>query len=346
VAISTATRRGIQITIGLGLSVVLLYYSVRGISWQELTEQLAIADYTWLPTVVIVGVYVLFVRAQRWKLLLEQATGRSLPIMPIFSANAIGFMANMLLPLRAGEIARPLLLSVRAGIPVATVLATAVLERVLDLMALVVISMWMVTVVSVPEEVTAAIWTAGVLLIVMVGGLVLVHLQRERLLPVIDRIWAALPENIGGKIAAMEHRFLDDLAVIGDVSVLVRAVLWSFYIWFLIAMSFSFGFWVADIDVPFFQGGVTVMALVAFVVAAPAAPGFFGTFEIGCKLALSDVYGVADAKALGYTVIMHATTFVVQVVLGLVFLVREGLSLGEVGRMGKGGEGPAADRQL
>ena len=337
-ALSSATRRGLQIGVGLVLSAVLLYYSVRGISLHEVGEQLAHADYKWLPAVVIAGVYVLYVRSQRWRLLLQTATRRRLPMTPIFSANAIGFMANMILPLRAGEIARPLLLSARGGIPLATVLATALLERVLDLVALVGLSMWMVTVVDVPDEVTTAIWAAGTLMIIMIGGLIVVHLQRERLLPIIDRVWALLPGSIGEKIVELEHRFLDDIAAIGDVTVLLKAVMWSFYIWIIIAFSFSFGFLVVGIDVPFFPGGVTVTTIVAFVVAAPAAPGFFGTFELACKLALEDIYSVEPAKALGYTVIMHMTTFVVQVAVGLVFLLREGLSLGDVGRMGQQGE--------
>ena len=81
------------------LSAVLLYYSVRGISLHEVGEQLAHADYKWLPAVVLAGVYVLYVRSQRWKLLLQTATRRTLPMTPIFSANAIGFMANMILSL-------------------------------------------------------------------------------------------------------------------------------------------------------------------------------------------------------------------------------------------------------
>jgi len=334
VAPANASRRWIQIGIGLFLSAALLYFSFRNISFAELGEQLTHADYRWLPVVAALGVYVLYVRSQRWKLLLQQATGRELPMAPIFSANAIGFMANMLLPLRAGEIARPLLLSARGGIPLATVLATAVVERILDLVALVGFAMWMVSVADVPDEVTAGIWTAGALMIVLTVGLVVVHLQRDRVLPILDRLWKLAPGDFGEKIIEMEHRFLDDVAAVGDPGVLMRAMLWSVYIWFLIALSFAFGFYVSDIEVPFFEGGVTVMALVAFAVAAPAAPGFVGTFEFACKVALEDVYGIAAAKTLGYTVIMHATTFAVQVVVGLVFLLREGLSLGEIGRMG------------
>jgi len=343
VKLSGASRRWLQISIGVGLSALFLYIAVRGVDWPEVGRSFATADYRWVPAMVIVGIYVLYVRSQRWRLLLTQATGSELPMGPIFSANAIGFMANMLLPLRAGEIARPLLLSRRTGIALATVLATAVLERLLDLFALVCFAMWVVSASSVPPEVTAALWSAGAIMLVAVATLVAVHFQRARLLPIIDRAWGVLPAAMAERIVHMEHVFLDGLATIGNAAVLLRAVAWSFYIWILIAVGFALGFLMTGIDVPLLGGGITVMTLVALAVAAPAAPGFVGTFQFACKIALGQIYGVAAATALGYSIIVHVTQFSTQVVIGLVYLVREGVSLGDIGRMEA--PGAQADRR-
>jgi uncharacterized protein (TIRG00374 family) len=333
VASSSSSRRWLQVAVGVGLSAFFLYLAARGIEWRDVATQLAAADYRFVPPMVIVGIYVLYVRSQRWRLLLTLATQRELPMRPIFSANAIGFMANMVLPLRAGEIARPLLLAARGGIPVATVLATVVVERVLDLLVLVCFAMWVVSNPAVPPEVTQWSWRAGVIMIVLVGGLFTVHFQRARLLPLIDRIWALLPPKLGERVVRLEHHFLDALATIGNVRVLLQAVIWSFYVWFLIAFGFALGFLSVGIDIDFIGGGITVATIVALMVSAPSAPGFVGLFQAGCEVALSRINGVSKAAAFSYSIVVHATQFTTQVVLGLVYLAREGVTLGDIGRM-------------
>jgi len=330
---SSSSRRWLQLSVGVGLSALFLWIAVRGVSWSDVRASFVHANYRYMPAIVAIGIYVLFVRAQRWRLLLTQATGRRLPMTPVFSANAIGFMANMVLPLRAGEIARPLLLSGSTRIAVPTVLATVVVERMLDLLTLVCFAVWVVSRADVPPEVSAAVWSAGTAMVVLFGGLVAVHLQRRRLLPLIDRFWGVLPERLAQKIIAIEHTFLDDLATIGDTRVLLQALAWSGYIWFLIACSFGVGFYLADIDVPFLTGGIDVMTLVALAVAAPAAPGFVGQFQFACRIALVDMHGVSKAAALGYSLLVHAVTFITQVGVGVVYLLREGVSLGDIGRM-------------
>jgi uncharacterized protein (TIRG00374 family) len=320
----------------LGFAGSFLAIALRGVDWTEVGASFADADYRYVPAMAILGIYVLYVRSQRWRLLLQRAARTDVGMRPIFSANAIGFMANMLLPLRAGEIARPVLLSGRTGLALPTVLATAVMERILDLVVLVCFAMWVVWSSNVPPQVLKAAWGAGALMLIAIGGLVAVHFNRARLLPLVDRLWSILPPRLASRIRAVEHRFLDDLAVLGGGTVLLQALAWSFYLWLLIAIGFSLGFRITRLEVPFLSTGIVVMTLVALAVAAPAAPGFVGSFQFACKVALVEIAGTTAGAALGYSLITHATQFATQVVVGLVYLVRDGVSLSEIGRLGSG----------
>ena len=123
------------------------------------------------------------------------------------------------------------------------------------------------------------------------------------------------------------------MTTVANPRVLLPVVAWSFYIWLVIAISFACGFLATSIDVPFFGGGVTVTAIVALAVSLPGAPGFVGQFEWGCKIALQQIYGVDGARAVGFSIVTHIAQFITQVVVGLVYLVREGLSLGQLGRL-------------
>jgi uncharacterized protein (TIRG00374 family) len=266
-------------------------------------------------------------------LLLDTATGRPQPLGPLFSASAIGFMSNMVLPLRVGEFIRPYLASRSTGVALSTVLATAVIERVLDLLALVVFAIYVVMKADVPQIVQHLTAVAAVIMTAALAFVLVIQHQRERLVPRLDALWARLPERLGQTLIHFEHDFLDGMAVIADPMIFLRALAWSLYVWLVIAGGFALGFPATGIDVELLGGGVTVTTIVALVVSVPGAPGFVGQFEYGCKLALEQIYAVDGARAVTFALVTHATQFATQVLLGVVYLLREGLSLGELERL-------------
>jgi len=71
------------------------------------------------------------------------------------------------------------------------------------------------------------------------------------------------------------------------------------------------------------------LAAVGLAVALPAAPGFFGTYHLACKEALS-IFGVPDSRAFAMAVLVHATFWITVTALGLVLLPfgRAGLRAG------------------
>jgi len=337
---SRATRRGLQIAVSLLLSAIFLYLALRGEDWAAIRAELRNTRYVYLLAMGVLGTYIMYARCQRWRVLITAAVGSPPAIGPLFSATAIGFMANMLLPLRVGEFARPYVASRRANVPLTTALATTVLERIFDLLVLFAFGLWVLATADVPEIVRQFTWLAGVAAGVLIVGVAIVHANRSTLLPVIDKLWNVFPEAVAGQIRLLEHEFLDGITTIANPRVLLSVVAWSVYIWLLVAVGFALGFFATGIDVPFLAGGVTVTTIVALAVSLPGAPGFVGQFEWGCKIALQQVYGVEGARAVGFSIVTHITQFVTQVAVGLVYLVREGLSLGQLGRLEAGSKDP------
>jgi uncharacterized protein (TIRG00374 family) len=337
---SQATRRGLQIAVSLLLSAIFLYLALRGEDWAAIGTEIKNTRYAYLFGMAVLGTYVMFVRCQRWRILIEAAIGFRPAMGPLFAATAIGFMANMLLPLRVGEFARPYLASRRANVPLTTALATSVLERVLDLLVLFGFGLWVLATADVPQIIRHFTWIAGIAAGILIVGVAIVHANREKVLPVIDRLWNVFPDSVAGQIRLLEHEFLDGITTIANPRVLFTVVAWSVYVWFLIAISFALGFLATGVQVPFLGGGVTVTTIVALAVSLPGAPGFVGQFEWGCKIALQQIYGVEGARAVGFSIVTHITQFVTQVAVGLVYLVREGLSLGQLGHLEAGSKDP------
>jgi len=322
-------RRGLQLAAGLALSAFFLWLALNGEDWGAIGTILADADYRYVALMVPFGAYTLYARCQRWRILLEKTHRRSVPMLPIYSASAIGFMANMVLPFRVGEVARPLLLARGAGLPPASTFATVIVERVLDLVALATFGVGIVLSADVPIEIyRGAQWAAGLAAVGFVG-IYIVVVRRETLLPLLDRIWVRIPK-LGPALLKVEHEVVDGMSAIADPVTMARTVAWSFYIWFTVAVSFALGFKATGMDVPFFGGGITVATIVALAVSVPSAPAFVGQFEWGCKVALEQIHGVSGSAAIGYSILVHTTQFLTQVALGVIFLAREGLSIRDI----------------
>jgi glycosyltransferase 2 family protein len=318
-------RRTLQLAAGLALSGLFLWLALRGEDWGAIRENLADVDYRYVALMVPMGVYTLYARCQRWRVLLEHTHGRSVPMLPIYSASCIGFMANMVLPFRVGEIARPWLVARSARLALSSTFATVVVERMLDLMALAFFGIGIVLLSDVPDEVVRWAKVAAFIAAAMFATLIVIVVQRQWLLPKLDHIWRRIP-TIGPVLLRLEHEFVEGMAPIAHPATLVITIAWSLWIWLTVAVSFALGFLATGLDVPFLAGGITVSTIVALAVALPSAPAFVGQFEWGCKLALVEIHGVSSAAAIGYSILVHTAQFLNQVALGAIFLAREGLS--------------------
>lgn len=131
-------HHAISLGVAAILAVVLLYYSMRGIEWALVGHTVAHAAPARLALAVVLTTITLFLRAIRWRVLLN-AEG-SVLVSTAFWATAAGYFGNNFLPARGGELVRTVMISSRHTLQAAYVLATALAERVADAIALVVIS--------------------------------------------------------------------------------------------------------------------------------------------------------------------------------------------------------------
>src|SRR5436309_8936008 len=143
----------VKILAGLGLSVLTLYLFIRNLELEKVGATLASASVPLLLLAILVGYFGhLSTRSWRWATMLRPLKER-VSFYNLFSTTAIGYAISWLVPLRIGEVARPVLLARRERIPVAGVLATAGIERILDAVA--------VLVLAAVSALTAPIWWQG-----------------------------------------------------------------------------------------------------------------------------------------------------------------------------------------
>jgi uncharacterized protein (TIRG00374 family) len=319
--------RNLRIAIGVAVSLLLLFLAVRNVDWEEAARALRGANYLYVGPMFVISVWVLYIRAQRWRLFLRPM---GVPPMPtLVAATNIGFMANMVLPLRVGEVIRPVLVSRREKLPVSGLLASILLERIFDMFTI--LLLFGVAAMLVPVSPQVRQW--GVMLTtlaVAVGGTVILIRWQERLaLAVVRRVSDLLPTKLGEGVYSFIGGFVKALEILDSPSAFLLALAWSLYLWLIIASIYMLGLIAFDIPAPLLVGSLVVTAVVAIAVSVPSAPGYIGSFQIGCVLSLA-IFAVAESQAVAYSIVLHVTQSVGVILAGVYSLWRQGMSFGDL----------------
>jgi hypothetical protein len=320
---------------GALLAVVLLALFFRGIDWSALGQALRAARPLPLLGLVLATVGVYSARAWRWGDLLAPL-GR-VGYADLFSATMVGFASAFLVP-RAGELLRPWLVSRRHPIPTSAGFATIILERLVDLITVLVLFALYLFVLPTP----AAQVEGPLMRLLKVGGaatgavalaalafLLALHANADRVVAFVERLLARAPRWLADPLGRILHAFSAGLAVLrAPAGHLGKIALQSLVVWLLIALGFHLNHIAFRIDLPF-HATFLLIAFLTVGVAIPT-PGMVGGFHAFYLIALSEVFGVDRATAAAAGISAHALTSLPVLVFGLALLGREGLSLGRV----------------
>jgi uncharacterized protein (TIRG00374 family) len=319
--------RSLRIALSVAISAVFLAFAVRGVDWGEAWAAVRAANYVWVLLMFPVTIWTLFIRAQRWRVFLH-AVGVP-PLRPLVSATNIGFLANMVLPLRIGEVVRPVLLSRRAGLPLSGVLASVLLERIFDMFTILFLFGVSASLVTVSDQVRQWGWMLSGLALAVAAVIVVIRVQEHLFLRLARQVSRLLPARVGGPAYGFAEGFVKALEMLDSPMAYVRAFAWSLYLWLAIATIYVLGFWAFHLDVPLLRGALVLTTLVAIAVSVPSAPGFVGAFQLGCVIGLR-IFGVAESPALAFSIVLHLTQFIGIIGAGLYSLWAENISLREV----------------
>jgi uncharacterized protein (TIRG00374 family) len=331
--------------LGVAISIGFLIWALHGVKLEEVVEQLRRADPVWYLLSCLAATSTFPLRALRWRILLASSTPER-RLQPYWRAVAIGFMANNVLPARAGEVVRSYAGTALIGVPFSTTLASIAVERVFDgvvlvlLLALAVISPGFPAGATIHSTSIPAL--AGTMAAIFVGGLVVLIVlvrAKDRAVPAAERlIHRIAPARLAPGMIRVLGNLVGGLGVLHSSRDVFRVLIWSFAVWLANASSIILGFRAFGIDASP-NAALVLQGVVAFGVAVPAAPGFFGVFEKLAQLVLG-LYGVSGAVAFSFAIGIHMGWFIPITVIGLVILARTGLTLRSL-RSGEAATAPA-----
>ncbi|MEZ4530248.1 MAG: lysylphosphatidylglycerol synthase transmembrane domain-containing protein [Thermomicrobiales bacterium] len=320
-----------RIILGFAVSAFFLVFALRGQDYAAIKEAFSQVTYWYL--VPALGLYFigLLVRAYRWSVLLRPV--EAVPARKLVGINAVGLMANNVMPLRTGEFVRAYALSQRTSVTKSTALATIAVERIFDgmaLLAFIATSMLFVDLTSQLSRVAElAMLIFGLALVALVllakGGRL-----RDRMLQL---ALGPLPASLGAKVNRMAESFITGLGIfhrwreLALVSI-SSLVAWGFEasMYYMVARAFG-GQIEAAMGVPETMLTTGIANLATLV---PSSPGYVGPYEAAVILVLSGALGLSRELALSYGVLVHVMLWLPVTIWGVIEWSRLHLSLRQV----------------
>lgn len=320
-------KRYLYISIGIAITIALLWQLFRDIDYGQLRSALAGANYWWiLPNVALI-ILTMYQRAYRWHFMVLPI--KKIAFSKLLAATCVGFMANNVLPLRLGEFVRAYsLASQDKGITKSASLATIFVERMIfDLVALLLILGSVLTFASfTPDEaMKRGVLIAVGVAFVGIAFITFLALHPERAGTLLSRYLKFLPEK--GRLAVKDVivRFSFGLKFLASPKAVFSVTMQTILIWLILGYSNFFVLKAFGFDLPI-DACFVLLVVVSISILVPSSPGFVGVYHYGAVWALTD-YGIPREDALSFAIVLHATQYLVVTAMGFYYLRKEHLSL-------------------
>jgi uncharacterized protein (TIRG00374 family) len=318
-------RRGLRpllVIVGLAVTVACMYLAVRGVALADAVDALRDSDLLWLLPTLPVFALAIALRAVRWWLMFERS--HRPPLRAIGYALLIGYFFNNILPARAGEAARVIALHRRAATPKAEAVGTVVVERLFDVLALLIILFASYPWLPEISWLRAAAIFAMVVVSVLLGLIFVVVRYDERavhwLLSPLRRIRR---EGVAERLEAAAINATRGLVALRSPRIALRAMALTIASWTTLGVSYAILMNAFHLDLPLVAGMLVTVAINLSLVL-PSSPAALGVFEAATVIALR-AFDVPHAEALSYALVLHLLNLVPFLVIGGVLLGPGGL---------------------
>ncbi len=353
-----------KIALGLLISAVCLYFVLRNVDWGEVWSHLADVNIPIFLLSMLLMLAAYFLMTWRWQHLLDPleipGTDTTVPQNPqsaigirhhaniprLYAMMMTGYFFNTFFPARAGDIVRAYLLGRRTGLRKTTVLATVVIEKAFDGMAL--LLMLLLSLLLLPSATSAKAfgldpdalaWVAGIALTGVIVGLALFYLHNARIAMLVEKIlgYLPLPDKLKHMAVRLIETFASGMHVFKNPRPLISAALISLSVWGVVAFMFAAALNAfSNTTGAQFSAELTGLVGILFMTAivnlgllVPALPGNVGTYEALC-IAVMAFFGVKKELAVAFALIFHVGQLVTTLVVGLIAFWSQNMSLSEL----------------
>jgi glycosyltransferase 2 family protein len=288
----------------LGILVSIL--ALAGVVWWASKQQAPKLPHTAGELAALIGAIALYalatvVRSERWQRLLEDEGAT--PRRPdTYALTVVGYMGNNVLPARAGDAIRVVLMAPRANTSNRTVIGTLVAERLLDIAVLLV-------------------------LFVVVGYGLLGNVGRDKIEYIaIGAVVVVIGAAVAWRLVSRNEKLHALLAPMASATLGLRKahhglpllgmtfVIWAIEAGVWMSVGAAVGFGMTPIE------GLYLVALASVFSMIPSGPGYAGTQDAAVAIGIKAIGGTGGIK-VGYLLMLRFVIVVPITLLGLILMI-------------------------
>ena len=326
----------IQLVLSLGISAGCLYWLFRRLDFVALLKTtLSVHPLYYLAACFLLALMFL-IRSLRWRILLKPCGDCS--VKGLYSANLIGYMANNILPFRMGEFVRAYAAGQIVRLPATSVLASIVVERVLDGLGLCLVVF--LTLLNLEPGHSSQyvspelMMTSTLMLLALFGGvlilLVFLTVWPEEVTSLACGLAGRVSPRLARGLEQTIRHFTQGLGVLRQMRSLPMLMFYTLGSWavaYVLHLTFlpALGLGLDPVMAGLALGGANLALTI------PAAPGYLGTMQLG-QVAAMTLGGAPQDLAIDYSLVGWAVVYFPITAAGLVEMWRQGMSLGGLKR--------------
>lgn len=316
-------RRAVYLGLGLALTLGFGWLAIRDLDRSALVAAVAEVRVSWLPLAVLAVLAGYLCRVVRWRVMLRASglkVGLGRAAVPLLASIAL----NNLLPLRAGDVVRCTGFTRWLGADAGTITATVLVERLLDLLA-VVIALGLALALLAPAGARHGLLGAsgGGVTVIALGGAALVLLLVPALLRVplrlLDAGLRSLSAHWANAFAGFTAPLLATVERLAGSRAMLALLGWSALAW----LAEGATYWTVARALPSVVAPVAgwlAMPVATLATLLPSTPGHIGTFDY-FAIQAARASGNPLAAAATFAVLVHAVLYLTTTMAGGICLL-------------------------
>lgn len=328
----------IKLIVGIAISAAFLYLAFGRIEIDQMKASFLQANYWYLIPAFFIMLFSHWARAVRLRYLIH--TDKKLSVFHLFAATMIGYAGNTVLPAHLGEVIRANVIGHRYKLPTTTVLATLLIERLIDTLTVLVLMVLTLIIYPFPKWVTQSGYILAAATAFMFLVLYLLKIKEKRTYAVLNFFLSLLPRGVSKKIADLIDSFVNGISGLKRKRDIIFLIFYSILIWtaywlLLVCVFLAFDLFNAyNIHV---VASLVLLVITVIAIIVPSSPGYIGTYHFLCQFSLG-LFGVPESVGLSFAFVAHAINTLATAAVGGIFAWKEGVS-----RFRKGGEQDVSD---
>jgi len=316
-----------RLIVGCVISVAFLYLAGRKVDFSLMWEAFTKVNYWFVLLAIPVMFFSHFLRALRWRFLMDPI--KKVDVASLFSALLIGYMANILMPAHLGELLRAYVLGKKREVSASSTFATIVVERIIDVFALLLLMVFAILLYPFPDWINKAGYAMLVSTVVFFVFLILLKKYFAFLERFLDLFLKPLPKGMQERLGRGIRSFVLGIVPLRSgwdylVVAVLSVVIWVCYGFIIHLVLYAFDL-VSVYHLPW-STSLIILVITTIGIVIPSSPGYVGTYHWLCQVSLA-LFGVPAGPALSFAILTHGVNFLPVLIVGLVLAYYEGVEI-------------------